>query len=52
MSIAIDADELFFCPQYPASIESQRKYQQRLMADFQVQGVEEMRFVRIPYSGM
>jgi hypothetical protein len=50
----VDADEFFFCPQSQASgsISSQRKYQQRLMNEFSSLGVEEMRFVRIPYSGI
>jgi hypothetical protein len=47
-----DADELFFCPQAADSIAHQRTYQQRTMETFHSRGVEEMRFVRIPYSGL
>ena len=47
-----DADELFFCPQSSESADAQRDYQQKIMAEFKVKGIEEMRFVRIPYSGM
>jgi hypothetical protein len=47
-----DADELFFCPQATETLSSQRAYQHRLMGQFHSRGVEEMRFVRIPYSGM
>jgi len=53
MILYVDADELLFCPQAVHSgVESQRNYQQKLMQGFSVQGIEEMRFVRIPYSGM
>ncbi len=48
--MAEDADEFFFCPQAAHNVEAQRKYQQRIMGEFSSLGVEEMRFVRIPYS--
>jgi hypothetical protein len=48
----VDADELFFCPQAADSIAHQRTFQQRTMETFHSRGVEEMRFVRIPYSGL
>ncbi len=48
----VDADELLFCPQAEGSIESQRKYQQTIHSEFRAKGIEEMRYVRIPYSGM
>jgi hypothetical protein len=50
----IDADELLFCPQPEAthSVRAQRRYQQRMMNEFITQGVEEMRLVRLPYSGL
>lgn len=51
MILYVDTDEFFLCPQALKSISAQRKYQQRLMGMFSSQGVEEMRFVRIPYSG-
>jgi hypothetical protein len=47
-----DSDEFFFCPQAGEDVASQRKYQQRIMGDFSALGVEEMRFVRLPYSGL
>ena len=47
----IDADELFYCPQAGQNIQHQRQYQQKLMSGFYDQGIEEMRFVRLPYSG-
>jgi len=52
MIFFVDADEFFFCPQASKSFEQQREYQHHLMGTFSSQGVEEMRFVRIPYSGM
>jgi len=52
MVFYIDADEFFFCPQASESIAQQRQYQQQQMGLFASQGIEEMRFVRIPYSGM
>jgi hypothetical protein len=48
----LDADELFYCPQASKDVGSQRKYQQRIMGEYSSLGVEEMRFVRIPYSGL
>jgi hypothetical protein len=48
----LDADEFFFCPQASSSISSQRSYQQRLHNEFIAKGIEEMRYVRIPYSGL
>ena len=32
-------------------IHPQRQYQQKIMSGFYDQGIEEMRFVRLPYSG-
>ena len=52
MVLYIDTDEIFYCPQSVANIDSQRRYQQKIMRHFTSQGVEEMRFVRLPYSGM
>ena len=34
------------------SLDQQKQFQQRLMGTFSSQGIEEMRFVRIPYSGV
>lgn len=48
----VDADEFFYCPPAGQSITSQRTYQQRLMSEFASLGVEEMRLVRVPYSGI
>ncbi len=48
----IDVDEFFYCPQAKGSIHSQRNYQHRIMSTFSLQGIEEMRFVRLPFSGM
>lgn len=47
-----DADELFFCPQAFEGVDRQKHHQHRLMNQFHSRGVEEMRFVRIPYSGL
>jgi hypothetical protein len=47
-----DADELFFCPQAFEGVDRQKHLQHRLMNQFRSRGVEEMRFVRIPYSGL
>jgi hypothetical protein len=47
-----DADEMFFCPQASESLSLQRAFQQSTMQTFHSRGVEEMRFVRIPYSGL
>eukprot|EP01038_Epipyxis_sp_PR26KG_P008885 gene8885-11984_t len=52
MILYIDADEIFFCPQASESLQSQKIYQQKIMNEFYSKGIEEMRFVRIPYSGM
>ena len=49
--VLADADELLFCPQGSESLGAQKKMQQGLMAQFHSRGVEEMRFVRIPYAG-
>lgn len=48
----VDADELFYCPQASESVEKQREYQQQLHDEFIDKGIEEMRYVRIPYSGL
>lgn len=48
----VDADELLFCPQAADSVAHQRAFQQRTMETYHSRGVEEMRFVRIPYSGL
>jgi len=47
-----DADELFYCPQAGDTAAQQKAYQHRTMSQFHSRGVEEMRFVRIPYSGL
>lgn len=47
----IDTDEFFYCPQSAVDSQSQRDYQQALMNRFYHLGVEEMRFVRLPYGG-
>lgn len=40
-------------PQSPSLLEQkQKQYQQKLMSRFSSLGIEEMRFVRIPYSGI
>ena len=48
----VDADELLYCPQANSSVAAQRKYHQELHDEFQARGLEEMRYVRLPYSGM
>lgn len=48
----IDSDEIFFCPQAAQSKTAQRAYQQKLMLEFYNRGIEEMRFVRLPFSGL
>ena len=50
--LILDADELFYCPQAADSIAQQRAYQMKIHHEFIVRGVEEMRYVRIPYSGL
>eukprot|EP00605_Chrysophyceae_sp_TOSAG23-4_P000234 GSChrysophyteH1.ASY1.ANO1.271.1 assembled CDS len=53
MILFLDADEFFYCPQaISGGMEMQRNFQQKTMQAFSAQGVEEMRFVRIPYSGI
>jgi hypothetical protein len=47
----IDTDEFFFCPQARRNQAVQRTYQHSLMERFSLLGVEEMRFVRLPYAG-
>jgi hypothetical protein len=47
-----DADEFFYCPQAGANMKVQRIYQQRIMSEFSSLGVEEMRFVRLPYAAL
>lgn len=49
-----DADEFFFCPQPSAasSVSAQRGYQTSLLDRFMAQGIEEMRFIRLPYAGI
>lgn len=49
----VDSDELFYCPlpQGQSTQRSQKKFQQRLLGDFVSRGIDEMRFVRLPYSG-
>ncbi|RYY72749.1 hypothetical protein EON63_20440 [archaeon] len=49
--LILDADEFFFCPQANDNIQTQRLYQQRIHDDFVARGTEEMRYVRLPYSG-
>lgn len=48
----IDTDEFFYCPQASKSISAQRHYQHHTLGTFSSLGIEEMRFVRIPYSGI
>lgn len=48
----IDTDEIFFCPQAGNVIHEQRRLHQHLHDEFVARGLEEMRYVRIPYSGM
>lgn len=48
----LDADELFYCPQAAESIAAQRQFHRDLHHEFIARGIEEMRYVRIPYSGM
>ena len=48
----VDADELLFCPQAASSIAAQRDYHRHIHNEFQARVVEEMRYVRLPYSGM
>ena len=48
----LDTDELFFCPQAGQNIKLQRKYQQKMFTNFITQGIEEMRMIRLPYSGL
>ena len=48
----VDADELFFCPQAGQSIHEQRVYHRKVHDEFIDRGIEEMRYVRIPYSGL
>lgn len=48
----LDADEFFFCPQASENIAQQRSYQQKIHHEFIARGIEEMRYVRIPYSGL
>ena len=52
MILFVDIDELFYCPQAASSVSKQRKFQHKIMSTFGIQGVEEMRFVRIPYAGL
>lgn len=47
-----DADEFFFCPQASNNIQEQRDYHSNLMNEFVAQGIEEMRFSRLPYAGL
>jgi hypothetical protein len=48
----VDADELLYCPQAGGSISAQRDYHRQIHNEFQGRGIEEMRYVRLPYSGM
>lgn len=49
----VDADEMLYCP-LPAGQSSprmQKRHQQRIMTEFSAKGIDEMRFVRLPYAG-
>ena len=48
----LDSDEIFFCPQASRDWQQQRDYQQSLMTLFASQGIEEMRYLRLPYAGL
>eukprot|EP00981_Chlorochromonas_danica_P013524 scaffold6421_cov251-Ochromonas_danica.AAC.18 len=48
----VDADELLYCPQAGSSLDKQRSFQRDVHDEFIARGIEEMRYVRIPYSGM
>jgi hypothetical protein len=48
----IDADELLYCPQAGLNITTQKEYQMQIHDEFVSKGIEEMRYVRIPYSGL
>jgi hypothetical protein len=48
----IDTDELLFCPHYVRSASEQAEHHLQLMDKFRFTGVDEMRFVRLPYSGL
>jgi hypothetical protein len=48
----LDTDEFFFCPQASQNLSAQRHYQMGLHDEFHARGVEEMRYVRLAYSGM
>jgi len=48
----IDADEFFYCPSAGQNLTMQKEYQQRIHSEFIAKGIEEMRYVRIPYSGL
>ena len=47
----VDTDEFFFCPQAGQNTTVQSEYQHALMRRFIQLGIEEMRFVRLPYAG-
>jgi len=47
----VDTDELFICPEVEPGLESQRNAQRILMDRFISLGIQEMRFVRLPYAG-
>lgn len=46
----LDIDELMLCPQANKSITAQRHFQRSIMDSFVLQGIQEMRFVRLPYG--
>ena len=47
----VDIDELMLCPQGNASLSQQLHFARDIMDTFSAQGIQEMRFVRLPYSG-
>lgn len=49
----IDSDEYLYCPLTPPNngLKFQRQHQQQLMTEFASRGIDEMRFVRLPYAG-
>jgi hypothetical protein len=46
----VDSDELLFCPSASAGVRAQAFRQRKLMDSFSSLGIEEMRFVRLPYA--
>ncbi len=46
----VDIDELIICPQRNVSVNNQRSFIRTIMDSFVFQGIQEMRFVRLPYG--